>query len=54
MAGKWDGFPVQTVMKVMGITTTTTLKTIEEKALSKDLFEIPKGYKMLDLEAPPY
>jgi hypothetical protein len=38
----------------MGITTTTTLKTIEEKALSKDLFEIPKGYKMLDLEAPPY
>jgi hypothetical protein len=40
MAGKWDGFPVQTVMNVMGITTTTTLKTI--------------GYKMLDLEAPPY
>ena len=54
MAGKWDGFPVQTVTNVMGITTTTTLKTIEEKALSKDLFEIPKGYKMLDLEAPPY
>ena len=54
MAGKWDGFPVQTVMNVMGITTTTTLKTIEGKALSKDLFEIPKGYKMLDVEAPPY
>ncbi|MBW1719284.1 MAG: DUF4412 domain-containing protein [Deltaproteobacteria bacterium] len=52
MAGKWDGFPVQTVMKVMGITSTTTLKTIEGKALSKDLFEIPKGYKMLDLKVP--
>jgi hypothetical protein len=54
MTGKWDGFPVQTVTNVMGITTTTTLKTIEEKALSKDLFEIPKGYKMLNIEAPPY
>ncbi|NOR05105.1 MAG: DUF4412 domain-containing protein [Deltaproteobacteria bacterium] len=54
MAGNLDGFPVQTVTNVMGITTTTTLKTIEEKAMSKDLFEIPKGYKMLDLEAPPY
>ncbi len=54
MAGNLDGFPVQTVTNVMGMTTTTTLKTIEEKALSKDLFEIPKGYKMLDTEAPPY
>lgn len=54
IAGKWDGFPVQTVTNVMGITTTSTLKTIEEKTLSKDLFEIPKGYKMLDIEAPPY
>jgi hypothetical protein len=38
----------------MGTTTTTTLKAIEEKSLSKDLFKVPKGYKLLDLEALPY
>jgi len=27
---------------------------IKGKTYTKDLFEIPKGYKMLDLEAPPY
>ena len=46
MAGKLDGFPVQTVVNVMGITTTTTLKRIEERPLGRELFSIPKGYKL--------
>jgi hypothetical protein len=46
LAGKLDGFPVQTVTNVMGITTTTTLKSIEEKPLSRELFRIPEGYKL--------
>ena len=49
MAGKLDGFPVQTVINVMGMTTTTTLKSIEEKPLGKDLFKVPKGYKLIGL-----
>ena len=48
-----QGFPVKTVSNVMGITTTTTLKKIEKKTLSKDLFEVPRGYKLIELEIPP-
>jgi hypothetical protein len=46
MAGELDGFPVQTVINIMGITTTTTLKSIEEKPLGRELFSIPEGYKL--------
>ncbi len=52
MAGNLDGFPVQTVINVMGMTTTTTLKSIVEKALSKDLFMIPNDYKLLESRMP--
>lgn len=44
---KMDGFPVQTVMDVMGGTTTTTLKKIEEKSLDKSLFQVPEGYRLV-------
>ncbi len=52
MAGNLDGFPVQTVINVMGMTTTTTLKSIVEKALSKDLFMMPNDYKLLESRMP--
>jgi len=44
MMDKIDGFPVITVMDVMGGKVTNTLKTFEQKSLDKDLFEVPKGY----------
>jgi hypothetical protein len=52
LMGKLDGFPVQTVTNMMGITTTTTLKSIEKKPLTKDLFKIPKGYTLRQLGFP--
>lgn len=39
-----EGFPVRTVMNVMGATTTVTLKHIESRDLDKALFQIPAGY----------
>lgn len=47
--GKMDGFPVQTTMKVMGMTTISTLKQIEEKTADKNLFKVPEGYKISDM-----
>jgi hypothetical protein len=47
-----EGFPVKTVTTVMGMTTTTTLKKIEKKSLSKNLFKVPKGYKLMKLPTP--
>jgi hypothetical protein len=47
-----EGFPVKTVSNVMGMMTTTTLKKIEKKSLSKDLFKVPKGYKLKELKMP--
>ena len=47
-----DGFPVKTVTTVMGMTTTTMLKKIEKKSLSKNLFKVPKGYKLMELPTP--
>ncbi len=44
MMDKMDGFPVQTVMQVMGGTITNTLVKVEQKSLSGDLFKIPSGY----------
>jgi hypothetical protein len=47
-----EGFPVETVTNMMGVTTKTILKKIEEKSLSKDLFEIPAGYMLVETKTP--
>jgi hypothetical protein len=54
LARQLEGFPVKTVMNVMGITTTNTLQRIEKKSLPKDLFEVPKEYKLEELRMPRY
>jgi hypothetical protein len=47
MMKELDGFPVMTVNQMLGGgTMTTTLKHIDSKPLSKDLFEVPKGYAL--------
>ena len=51
ISGK-EGFPVKTVTAAMGMTTTTTLKKIDKKSLSKNLFKVPKGYKLTKLPMP--
>jgi hypothetical protein len=51
MSGK-EGFPVKTVINVMGMKTTTTLKKIEKKSLSKNLFKVPGGFKLEELKMP--
>lgn len=43
---KLDGFPVQTVNRVMGGTVTSTLKRVEQKPLDPALFKVPKGYAL--------
>lgn len=47
-----EGFPVKTVYNMMGMTVTTTLKKIEKRSLSKDLFKVPAGYKLLEIKMP--
>ena len=47
MSSIMNGFPVQTVMDMMGIKTTTTLKKIKKKKLSSDLFIIPEEYELM-------
>jgi hypothetical protein len=44
-----EGFPVKIVTDVMGMKSTTTLKTMQKKSLSKSLFEIPKGYQRVEM-----
>lgn len=39
-----DGFPVHTVMRVMGNTVTSVLKQMKKGALDASLFVLPKGY----------
>jgi len=47
MMNKLDGFPVKTVNRMPGGgTITTTLKRIEKKSLSRNLFRVPKGYTL--------
>ncbi len=46
------GFPVKTVTDMMGIKSTTTLKKIQKKSLSKDLFKIPEGYELIEMKFP--
>jgi hypothetical protein len=46
-----DGFPVQTITRnPMGGTIISTLKHIEKKKLSDDLFKVPSDYKLTDSE----
>lgn len=52
MMNKLDGFPVQTVVTAMGVKTTTTLKSIEKKSLNKNLFKVPKDYKLRQTKMP--
>jgi hypothetical protein len=47
-----EGFPVKTVNNIMGMSVTTTLKKIEKRSLSRDLFKVPAGYKLLELKMP--
>ena len=47
-----EGFPVETVGNMMGMKTTTALEKIEEKSLSKGLFKIPAGYKLVETKMP--
>ena len=51
MSGE-EGFPVRTESNVMGMKSTTTLKKIEKKSLSKDLFKVPGGYTLQELKTP--
>lgn len=44
-----NGFPVRTEMAVMGMTTVTTLRMMEEKTLNKDLFQVPPGFKRVEM-----
>jgi len=47
-----EGFPIETVTNMMGIKTTTVLEKIEKKSLSKELFKIPSGYKLVETKMP--
>jgi len=47
-----EGFPVETVTDTMGMKTLAVLEKIEKKSLSKELFEIPAGYKLVESKMP--
>ena len=47
-----EGFPVKTVTDMMGVKSITTLKKIQKKSLSKNLFKIPEGYKLVEMKFP--
>ena len=47
-----EGFPVKTVDHMMGMKVTTTLQKIEKRSLSKDLFGVPAGYKLIEIKMP--
>ncbi len=53
MLSKIDGYPIQMVSNIMGMTNTMTIKSIKKKSFSKDLFQVPKGYKLQELKFPP-
>ena len=48
---KIEGFPVRSVMNVMGAKTTTTLKHIESRNIDKALFEVPAGFRETTMPA---
>ncbi len=45
-----DGFPVMTSVEVMGITTTDTVKQVEERKNDPGLYKVPDDYKVLDIK----
>lgn len=47
MLKELDGYPVQTITKMMGGSVVTTLKKVETKKIDKALFKVPKGYKLV-------
>ena len=47
-----EGFPLRTLSNAMGMKSTTILKKIEKKSLSKDPFKVPGGYKLKELKMP--
>ncbi len=47
-----EGFPVKTVNNMMGMTVTTTLQKFEKRSLNKNLFEVPAGYKLMEMKMP--
>ena len=47
---KVDGFPMQTVMNMMGQTVTTTVTTVERRSTPAKEFDIPAGYKKVEGE----
>lgn len=47
MLKELDGYPVQTVTKMMGGSVVTTLKKVETKKIDKAMFKVPKGYKLV-------
>ena len=49
---KVDGFPVQIVRQSMGGQTVSTVKKMEKKNLSEDLFKVPKGYTLKESTRP--
>jgi len=47
-----EGFPVKTVNNMMGMTVTSTLQKFEKRSLNKNLFEVPAGYKLMEMKMP--
>lgn len=50
MINKMDGFPVQTITKIMGGSSTTTLTSIKKKSVNKDLLTVPAGYTQKEMK----
>jgi hypothetical protein len=46
MIDQLDGFPVQTVIQMMGGAITNTLKRIEKTTVDQSLFKVPVGYTL--------
>jgi hypothetical protein len=42
-----NGWPVQTVQEIMGITTVTTNRNIRKDSFDKGMFAVPKGYTLV-------
>ena len=52
MMDSLDGFPVQIINHMMGGTSTTTLKKVEQKDLPKTLFQVPEDYRLVQAPRP--
>jgi hypothetical protein len=49
---KVDGFPIRVVRQMMGGQTISTVKKIEKRNLSEDLFKVPAGYTLKEAPQP--